>query len=92
MAKVSKTPVLVSEAVPAARAGGGTSEAIIAPKGTGASKAENAPTGQKAGLVPTGDVRLTANIRADLHLKLKIRAAQERTTAGELIEQWIERW
>jgi hypothetical protein len=92
MAKVSKTPVLVSEAVPAACTGGGTSAAIIAPKGAGASKAENAPTGQKAGLVPTGDVRLTANIRGDLHLKLKIRAAQERTTAGELIEQWIERW
>ncbi len=45
-----------------------------------------------SGLVPAGDVRLTANIRADLHLALKIRAAQERTTMGELIEQWIETW
>jgi hypothetical protein len=27
-----------------------------------------------------------------LHLKLKIRAAQERTTIGELIEQWVEGW
>ena len=51
-----------------------------------------APTGQKSGLVPEGDVRLTANIRGDLHLKLKIRAAQERTTIGELIEQWIAGW
>jgi len=42
--------------------------------------------------VPEGDVRLTANIRGDLHLKLKIRAAQERTTVGELIEQWVESW
>ena len=62
------------------------------PKGKGAARAENAPVGQKSGLVPEGDVRLTANIRGDLHLKLKIRAAQERTTVGELIEQWIGSW
>lgn len=46
----------------------------------------------KSGLVPAGDVRLTANIRADLHLKLKIRAAEGRTTVGDLIEEWIESW
>lgn len=46
--------------------------------------------GGKSGLVPVGDVRLTANIREDLHMKLKIRAARERTTVGELIERWIE--
>lgn len=70
--------------------------AAVAPssvaKGAGQSASENAPMGQKSGLVPTGDVRLTANIRQDLHTKLKIRAAQERTTVGELIEQWIEGW
>lgn len=60
--------------------------------GVGAAREETALTGQKSGLVPEGDVRLTANIRADLHLALKIRAAQERTTAGELIEQWIANW
>lgn len=60
--------------------------------GTGLSKSENAPKGQKSGLLPPGDVRLTANIRQDLHLKLKIKAAQERTTIGELIEQWVETW
>ena len=53
---------------------------------------KTAPTGQKSGLVPEGDVRLTANIRGDLHLKLKIRAATERTTVGELIEQWVKGW
>lgn len=58
----------------------------------GYARAEIAPVGQKSGLVPEGDVRLTANIRGDLHLKLKIRAAQERTTVGELIEQWVEGW
>jgi hypothetical protein len=45
-----------------------------------------------SGLVPAGDVRLTANIRADLHMKLKIRAVERRTTVGELVEQWIEGW
>ncbi len=44
-----------------------------------------------SGLVPTGDVRLTANIRQDLHLKLKIEAANRRTTIGELLEKLIER-
>ena len=38
------------------------------------------------------DVRQTANIRGDLHLKLKILAAEKRTTVGELIEEWIESW
>lgn len=46
----------------------------------------------KSGKLPLGDARLTANIRSDLHLRLKIRAAQEHTTAGELIEQWIASW
>jgi hypothetical protein len=47
-------------------------------------------TETKSGQIPDGDVRLTANIRQDLHLKLKIRAAERRTTVGELIEEWIE--
>ncbi|MFN7611285.1 MAG: hypothetical protein ACK5QX_10185 [bacterium] len=56
------------------------------------SNAANAPKGEKSGLIPEGDVRLTANVRADLHMKLKMRAVQERTTVGELIESWIESW
>ncbi len=43
-----------------------------------------------SGLVPHNDVRLTANIRSDLHLALKIEAATKRTTIGELLEQLIE--
>lgn len=53
-------------------------------KATGAAKAR--PT---SGQVPEGDVRLTANIREDLHLKLKIAAAHQRTTIGELIEKLV---
>jgi hypothetical protein len=56
------------------------------------SSAANAPKGEKSGLIPEGDVRLTANVRADLHMKLKMRAVQERTTVGELIETWIQSW
>jgi hypothetical protein len=44
----------------------------------------------KSGQVPVGDVRLTANIREDVHLKLKITAAQKRTTIGELLEELVE--
>ncbi|MFN6131363.1 MAG: hypothetical protein ACK59M_18620 [Pseudomonadota bacterium] len=66
-----------------------------AARGTAArtrSSAAGASKGEKSGLVPEGDVRLTANVRADLHMKLKMRAVQERTTVGELIEAWIESW
>jgi ParG protein len=44
------------------------------------------------GPVPDGDVRLTANIRQELHLKLKIAAATRRTTIGELIEELVEQY
>ena len=94
MAKIAtlKKPILTTSAVQAF-AEGATSAPTGAARGKGAAaRAEAAPVGQKSGLVPEGDVRLTANIRGDLHLKLKIRAAQERTTVGELIEQWVEGW
>lgn len=48
------------------------------------------PAKTAPGQVPEGDVRLTANIRQDLHLKLKIAAAHRRTTIGELIEELVE--
>jgi hypothetical protein len=58
--------------------------------------ARPAPRGQLAkgmpGSVPDGDVRLTANIRHDLHLKLKIAAATRRTTIGELLEDLVEQY
>ena len=44
-----------------------------------------------SGLVPEGDVRLTANIRGDLHLRLKIEAAKQRTTIGELVEELVDK-
>jgi hypothetical protein len=56
-------------------------------KARGAQKASIAVSG----LVPVDDVRLTANIRKDLHLKLKIAAAESRTTIGEIIEALVAR-
>ena len=61
-----------------------------APVRAGRHKAK--PVKQAPGPVPEGDVRLTANIREDLHLKLKIVAATRRTTIGELIEELVERY
>lgn len=40
--------------------------------------------------IPEGDVRLTTNMRKDLHLRLKIEAAKQGTTIGELVEQLVE--
>jgi hypothetical protein len=47
--------------------------------------------GSRSGLVPEGDVRLTANIRADLHRKLKHAAVDRGTTVGELLEELVEK-
>jgi len=43
-----------------------------------------------SGNVPEGDFRLSANIGQELHRKLKIAAARQRTTIGELLEQLIQ--
>lgn len=92
MAKITslKKPMPVNKAALMAFVEGDRSLQSDAPKGT--PSARTAPSGQRSGQIPTGDVRLTANIQEDLHLKLKIRAATERTTVGELIERWIKSW
>ena len=43
-----------------------------------------------SGQIPAGDKRITANIRADLHRKLKIASVERETTIGEIIEELIE--
>jgi hypothetical protein len=85
MAKVTafKKPTLDADTARAFAEGTGPSAKLSA----GKSNSE-----KQSGQVPAGDVRVTANIRKDLHLKLKIRAAEERTTISELIERWIEGW
>lgn len=92
MSKITSLKKPINSDAALAFAEGAQTAKTATARGTGLSKSENAPKGQKSGLLPSGDVRLTANIREDLHLKLKIKAAQERTTIGELIEQWVETW
>jgi predicted HicB family RNase H-like nuclease len=58
---------------------------------TQAKKTAKTGKNQVSGLVPEGDVRLTANISEEHHIKLKIAAAKQRTTIGELIEQLIDK-
>lgn len=58
-------------------------------KGKTAPVAPNAPE-SSSGKVPAGDVRLSANINQELHLKLKIAAAKERTTIGEILERLVD--
>jgi len=41
---------------------------------------------------PEGDKRLTINIREDLHKRLKIAAIEKEMTAGEIIEQLVEKY
>jgi hypothetical protein len=40
--------------------------------------------------VPAGSVRLSVNVRIELHEKLKALAFQGRTTIGRMIEDWVE--
>ena len=60
-------------------------------KKTARRKAARKKTAAPSGRVPDGDVRLTANIRQDLHLRLKIEAATRRITIGELVEELISK-
>lgn len=40
---------------------------------------------------PEGDVRLTINIKKDLHKRLKIAAIEKGKTAGDLVEESLEK-
>lgn len=89
----TKQKVSISKPNLAAQAlGFASGQANKAPIGVAISNAEKtAQNGSKqvSGLVPAGDIRLTANINKDLHLKLKIYAAEHRTTIGEVLEQLL---
>jgi hypothetical protein len=94
-----KAEQAAAEGTKAAAVVRGKAKKASAPKPTGYKNREKpqktAPKGDRnpkssPGPIPEGDVRLTANIREDLHLKLKIIAATRRTTIGELIEDLVE--
>ena len=97
--KSSVTPKTEETAPPVAPKSSGKSSSVRSAAGKGKDRApvragrhKAKPVKQAPGPVPEGDVRLTANIREDLHLKLKIVAATRRTTIGELIEELVERY
>ena len=46
----------------------------------------------RGGYAPAGDVRLTINIKQELHRKLKIKAIEENTTVGRMVEAWVQSW
>ena len=87
-----KKPTLSAEAVRSFAESTSTSSAPRASTRAAAGTARSSASSPRSGQVPEGDVRLTANINADLHKKLKIRAVQQRTTVGELIEDWVRGW
>jgi hypothetical protein len=39
---------------------------------------------------PSGDIRLTVNLRGDLHMRLKMEAVKRRSTVGEILEELVQ--
>jgi hypothetical protein len=48
-------------------------------------------SGTRIFFAPEGDTRLTINIKTNLHKRLKIAAIEKGVTAGELIEELLEK-
>jgi hypothetical protein len=60
-------------------------------EGKAAKLAAKAATGAATSrFPPSGDVRLTVNMRDDLHQWLKIEAVKRRTTVGEILEELVQ--
>ena len=57
----------------------------------GAGSPKRKPRGGKSGLVPEGYTRLTANIPADLHTKLKVKAATEGRSVVDILETLLSK-
>ena len=90
-----KKPVLSPEAVlgfaEGRTAARGSSPARRAAKAKAAPRASNAATGSpNSRFPPSGYVRLTVNVRDELHMRLKIEAAKRRTTVGKMLEELVE--
>jgi hypothetical protein len=82
---ILKKPVLSSEAVTAFAEGRQASKARAvkaSPHVADAASTSRFP--------PSGDIRLTVNIREDLHMRLKMEAVKRRTTVGEILEELVQ--
>jgi len=62
------------------------------PKGKKTARRVSQEADSKSGLVPTGDVRLTANISEDRHRRLKYASADLRMPIGEIIEALVDHY
>ena len=83
MSKVDPTPTILGKPV-LPTTSSNTAEAAIAFAEAGAQ------VKQAKADIPT--TRLNANIPVELHRALKIRAASEGKTIGQLVEDWIKSW
>ncbi len=57
-----------------------------------AQKGSNKNNNTRVFFAPNGDKRLTINLKAEIHKKLKIAAIEKEITAGEIIEQLLEKY
>ncbi len=60
---------------------------VIAKKSTQKAKPKTVP-----GQLKEGDVKLTANVKEELHIKLKVKAAMERTSISDIVERLLVKY
>lgn len=80
-----KKPVLTNEAVLGFAEGRSSSKP---PSKKAAAAAADATSTSR--FPPSGDIRLTVNLREDLHMRLKMEAVKRRTTVGEILEDLVQ--
>ena len=83
-----KKPVLSSADVLGFAEGKTTKRSVS--KSRPAEQSESAEVSSTSRFPPSGDIRLTVNIRDDLHMRLKMEAVKRRTTVGEILEDLVE--
>jgi len=69
-----------------------TDDVLAFAEGDNKKKADKGAKQSKSGLVPEGDVRLTANISAERHRLLKYKSADIRRPIGEIVEELIDKY
>ena len=79
-----KKPVLARDAM-------GFAEKRPAKRVRGTARKADEPAGALTSrFPPSGDTRLTVNMRDELHMRLKMAAVKQRTTVGQIIEDLVE--
>lgn len=89
-AQITKPQLKAAEALSFATEDTKSTKTTKAPKVT-KTKAQKEAAKKRIFHAPKGDKRLTINIKADLHKRLKIAAIENEMTAGELLERLIEK-